>query len=567
MRINMKKLIYIIPAFALFATVGCNKNLEEGPLENLDSSFIFDPVDKNGAYADQFLNDIYGNMPNGWNRIGNAMLDAATDDAVPSMRGSSIEDLRFGRIDPFGNPDDVWTSRYTQIRKVNVFLANIGKVPMETETKDYWKAEARFLRAFAYFELLKRYGGVPLMGDRIGTLADDLQLPRNTFADCVAYITAELDAIKPLVRQFPASGGDYGRITNTAVLALQSRLHLYAASPLFNAGNLATENKELTGYADVSDAAVRARWQKAADVSKELLDLNVHIIEPNNRYINVFITRDSKEIILSYLRANSSDVEQNNGPVGFTQHGHRGYTSPTEELAQAFRMTNGKLITDPTSGYNPDKPNVGRDVRFNNVFFFNGSKWMRRTVETYEGGLDRPGGNLTQTQTGYYLRKFMYNAETATSLGAQPHNFPLFRYAEVYLNYAEALTETLTDDADNPTQAAVDALNKIRARGNIGNVSRTSVTKLQMRDLIRQERRVELCFEEHRYWDIRRWKIAKDVLNGSLHGNSIIRNDDGTFTYTPTAIAQMSFLDRMYLYPIPQAELYRNRNLKQNPRW
>ncbi len=227
----MKKLFFIIPAFALFASVGCNKNLEEGPLENLDSSFIWDPVDKNGTYAEQYLNDIYGNMPNGWNRIGNSMLDAATDDAVPSQRNSTIDDLRFGRMDPFGNPDDVWNSRYTSIRKVNVFLAQVDKVPMENETKGYWKAEARFLRAFAYFELLKRYGGVPLMGDRIATLADDLQLPRNTYEECVNYISGELDAIKPLVRQFPVSGGDFGRITNTAVLALQSRLHLYAASP------------------------------------------------------------------------------------------------------------------------------------------------------------------------------------------------------------------------------------------------------------------------------------------------------------------------------------------------
>ncbi|WP_164714243.1 RagB/SusD family nutrient uptake outer membrane protein [Chitinophaga rhizosphaerae] len=559
----MKKLIYIIPAFALFATVGCNKNMEEGPLENLDSSFIFDPVDKNGSYAEQFLNDIYGNMPNGWNRIGNSMLDAATDDAVPSMRGSSIEDLRFGRIDAFGNPDDVWSSRYTVIRKVNVFLANVDRVPVENEVKGYWKAEARFLRAFAYFELMKRYGGVPLMGERIGTLAEDLQVPRSSFEACVNYVSGELDAIKPLLRTGPASGGDFGRITNTAALALQARMHLYAASPLFNAGNLGTQNKELTGYTDVSAGAVKARWQKAADVARELIDLNSHIIEPNNRYINIFITRDSKEIILSYLRANSSDVEQNNGPVGFTKFSNRGYTSPTQELAEAFLMTNGKPITDPTSGYDPDQPNVNRDTRFNLVFFFNGSKWLKRTVETFDGGLDRPGGNITQTQTGYYLRKFMYNAENASSLGSQPHNFPLFRFAEVYLNYAEALTE-----ASDATQAdAVAALNKIRSRGGMKTAVPNSVSKDELLKLIRNERRVELCFEEHRFWDIRRWMIAKQLFTGDLHGQQIVRADDGTVTYTKVAVGKVAFNDRMHLYPIPQSELYRNRNLVQNPLW
>ncbi len=212
-------------------------------------------------------------------------------------------------------------------------------------------------------------------------------------------------------------------------------------------------------------------------------------------------------------------------------------------------MTNGKLITDPTSGYDPTKPNVGRDARFQRVFFYNGVQWMRRPVETFEGGLDRPGGNVTQTQTGYYLRKFMYDAGNATSLGTQPHNFPLFRYSEIFLNYAEALTEA---NATVQT-AAVDALNKIRARGSIGNVTAASVNKAQLIDLIRAERRVELCFEEHRYWDIRRWKTAKQVLTGDLHGNRIVRNGDGSLTFTKVAVSQLSFQDRMYLYPIPKA--------------
>lgn len=565
MRLIMKKLLYIIPAFALFATAGCNKNLEEGPLENLDSSFIWDPVDKNGTYAEQFLNDIYGNMPNGFNRIGNDMLDAATDDALPSQLSSPINELRFGRIDAFGNPEDVWASRYATIRKANVFLGSIDKVPMDAETKGFWKAEARFLRAFAYFELLKRYGGVPLVGDKVGTLADDFLVPRNTYAECVNYISGELDAIKTLVREAPVEGGDFGRISNAAVLALQARLHLYSASPLFNAGNLQPGNP-LTGHTDVSDGAVRARWQKAADVAKELMDLNAHSLESKDKYIDVFIDRDSKEIILSYLRANTSDVEQDNGPVGYTKFGHKGYTSPTEELAEAFLMTSGsKPITDPTSGYDPEKPADGRDLRFAKVFFYNGTVWMKRPVETFTGGLDRPGGNQTQTQTGYYLRKFMYDAEKSTSLGTQPHNFPLFRYAEVLLNYAEALNEAAPAQAA-PAEA-VAALNQVRARGNLSAIVAANVDKVQLRALIRNERRVELCFEEHRYWDIRRWKIAGIVLNQPLHGQDIVRADDGTLTFTKVAVAQNTFSDRMYLYAIPQQEIYRNSKLVQNPLW
>lgn len=562
----MKKLIISIPVFALLILGGCMKKGEQGPLENLDESYIFDPVDKNGAYAEQFLTDIYANMPNGWNRINNSMLDVATDDAVPSMNGSDIEELIFGRVSPFINPEDAWVKNYTGIRKCNVFLEKIDRVPKIEETRNFWKAEARFLRILFYFELVKRYGGVPLMGDKIPTLQDDLSYPRASYEACVNYMVTELDAIRGLVRKEPLPDSEYGRISEGVVLALKARVLLYAASPLFNEGNVGATaaQKAVAGYTDVSPAAVQARWKKAADAANDLIQLGVYGLETSANYLNIFVTRKHKEIIFSYLRANTNDVEQNNGPVGHTKFGFKGYTSPTEDLAEAFLMKNGKAITEAGSGFNPNDPATNRDNRFAIVFFYNGVKYMNRNTELWEGGLDNPTGtSIVKTKTGYYLKKFMYNAANSTALATQAHNFPLFRYSDVLLSFAEA-----TNEADGPTQDAIDKLNQVRSRGGFTTPIAAGVTKEELRELIRHERRVELCFEEHRYWDLRRWKTAETLLNKTLSGNHIVKNPDNTFTYSKVPAGQIRFeAPKMYFYPIQQNELYRNRNLIQNPGW
>lgn len=556
----MKKLILLLPALTILLLAGCKKNVEEGPLENLDEDYIFDPVDANGNYAEQFLSDIYAQMPTGYNRINNNFLDAATDDAVPSQNGSTIDQLITGRLDPFLNPEDALPKYYTGIRKVNVFLAKIDRVPKLEETRNYWKNEARFLRAIFYFELVKRYGGVPLMGDKIPTLQDDLSYKRNSYEECISYIVSELDAIKDLVRPDPVPDADWGRISKGIVLSLKSRVLLYAASQLYNGGNIGVtaEQKLVAGYAayDVE------RWRAAARAADDVMKTGTYALEPANKYMDIFLARRNKEIILNYLRGVTNDVEQNNGPVGYTRFDARGYTSPSQDLAEAFLMTNGKPVTDLTSGYNPNKPTDKRDTRFGVVFFVNDSRWFKRNVETFEGGLDKPGGNAVQTKTSYYLRKFLYNANEASSYGTQAHNFPIMRYSEILLNFAEA-----TNEADGPTPEARTALTQVRARGGLPAVSAT-ITKDQFREMVRAERRVELCFEEHRYWDLRRWKIAETVLNKNIRGQKITKNADGTYTYEEVVAGKISFaFPRAYLYPIMQNELYRNRNLIQNPGW
>jgi hypothetical protein len=410
---NNRYLTLIIFAVVI-ASSSCSKRYEKEPLDNITEDYIWDVTDSAGIYARNFLQNTYTFLPTGFNRIDGSLLCAASDDAVPSQNGSTVNFLSNGGLSPVFNPDDAWAKNYEGIRKANTFLANIDKVPMrDAQLKEWWRAEARFLRSMFYFELVKRYGGIPLIGDKVFTLDDDLQIPRNTFEECVNYIVSECDDIKSKLRIDPIDDGNLGRITRGAALALKAKMLLIAASPLNNPS---------------SDPAL---WKKAADAARDIVSLNVFAPEAN--FANVFITRKNKEVILAFQRGQTSDVETSNAPVGYTTPISNGLTSPTQELVDAFGMKNGLAITDFGSGYLPNDPYKAgiRDPRFYLTVFTNGTLWLKRPVQTYEGGLDKPGGAVVQTKTGYYMRKFMGDMSNQTSYPTQTHNFIIFRYAEV----------------------------------------------------------------------------------------------------------------------------------------
>ena len=556
---------YCIALLVALSVAGCKK-YENGPLENFTEEIIFDPLDQNGLNAQQFLANIYAEMPTGFNRIGGDLLDAATDDAMPSRFGTTIQSIIQGNLTNASHPDGAWSKYYGGIRKVNLFLSKIDIVPKPDEVKR-WKAEARFLRAFFYFELLKRYGGVPLIGDRVFDSGDDIQLPRNSFAECVDYIVSECDAVKTQVFIEPVPAPDFGKASRGSAIALKARVLLYAASPLYNGGVPAAASaaqKAVMGYPEYD----LNRWDLAAKAANELLTLNVYTLE--GTYNNVFLNRRNNEVILSFLRGTTTDVETNNGPVGYTLNGvSNGATSPTQQLVDAFPMANGKAITDPTSGYNAANPYNSRDPRLANTILRNGSQWLNRGVQTFEGGLDKPNRGGVQTQTGYYMRKFMGNFATAAQYSGQNHNFVLFRIAEVMLNYAEALNEF-----SGPSTAAVSTqLINIRKRAGIaaGSDNRygvpTGLTQEQMRTFIRNERRIEMAFEEQRYWDLRRWKTAETELNKALEGMKTTLDDLGNPLYERVVAGKITFLPKMYYYAIPFGEISNNRMLIQNHGW
>jgi hypothetical protein len=579
---NYKNKIYL--AAGLIVALASCKKYETFPVDKVTVSYVFDPRDSAGTNAQKYLLGIYQYLKSGHNRVGGDYLDAASDDAISSAQGTGIGVtlLSTAAFTSSSLPADenVWSATnvtntanyWAGIRSANEFINNIGVVPVKgalpngVGTRYVWKSEARFLRAFFYFELVKRFGGVPLLGNKVFNISDNLALPRSSFSDCINYIVSECDAVKDSLITAPLinPSQDNYRVTKGAALALKSRVLLYAASPLFNGGNIDPANP-LTGYTNY-DAT---RWTAAAAAAQDVMNLNAYLLDAN--FKNVFITQNDPEVI--FITQNEgpgggTSVVSTNGPVGFAAASGSGRTSPTQDLVNAFPMNNGLAITDPTSGYNPNNPYANRDPRLAYTILYNGAQWLNTQLQTFEGGQSKPNTNQQQTRTGYYMRKFMGNFETASTYSNQNEDWVFFRYAEILLNYAEAENEAV-----GPTTAVYNALIALRTRAQIvagsGNMYglKANMSQAEMRAVIQNERRIEMAFEEQRYFDIRRWKIASTVMNQPRLGTTIIQSGSSlTYNYG-TALLTKFNAPQMYLYPIPYDEVVKNPQMKQNPGW
>lgn len=587
MRIYKNKILLALGLIAAIA--GCKKS-ETFPVNHVSIQYVFDPRDSAGTNAQKYLYNIYSVLKVGYNRVGGNFLDAASDDGVSSATGSSqVTTLSTGAYSSVNLPanEDVWTvvknsgnnndttataSYWSGIRYANEFINNIGVVPVKGSlpngvgTRWVWQSEARFLRAYFYFELVKRYGGVPLLGNNVYTSTDNLLLSRSTFADCIKYIVNECDAIKDsliTVQDYKANQDNY-RVTKGAALALKARVLLYAASPLFNDPNGNTN--AYTGYTSYD----KTRWAQAAQAAKDVMNLNSYSLYSS--FVNVFTTQNvngNNEVI--FIRTNGTpghSVESNDAPIGYGTAIGAGIVSPTQDLVNAFPMKNGKPISDNTSGYDPNNPYSNRDPRFYATILYNGATWLGGPLQTYNGGASRPLNGQTETQTGYYLNKFMSPLDSTSSKFIDHYqDWIIFRYAEILLDYAEAQNE-----ANGPSADVLNQIYALRARAGIpagdGTYGLGVISdQATMRTVIQNERRIELAFEEHRYFDIRRWKIAETVMNQPRMGVSI-NNSNGSLTYNYVPVLTTKFVTpKMYLYPIPYAQVIEDPNLKQNPGW
>lgn len=584
---DMQKLFYILVIVGLVGSVvltACQKTYESVPLgQQTTLDLAFDPLDSLGKQAMVYLLTTYQqSLYSGHNRVGGNYMDAASDDAISSASGiPAVQAIATGAYSATSpNADDQWTHDYAGIRNATVFIVYINRVPMNEllpngqSARSAYRSEARFLRAWLYFDLLKRYGGIPLLGDSIRQISDNIQLPRNSFSDCVNYIVSECDNIKDSLRTAAmVNSNSYGRITQGAAMTLKSEVLLYAASPLFNGGNIDGSNP-LTGYASFDGN----RWKLAADAAKAVIDLNTYSLMSS--FNDVFVTQavpvsTNTESIFWMQEGNQGHaVETNNAPVGFSSAGGNGITSPTQNLVNAFPTDSGYAITDANAHYNSDDPYSHRDPRLSLTVFHNGSLWLNRTVQTFDGAVDKPGGTVQQTKTSYYMRKFMGAFESVTSnppsYSGTCHDFIYYRYAGVLLNYAEA-----TNEVAGPTADVYNVLYALRKRAGIltGPDNTYGVpqglTQDSMRAVIRNERRVEMAFEEQRFWDIRRWKIAGQVYNSApLQGMDIQVSSGGQVFFNLIPVLTTVFRDpQMYLYPIPYSEVIKNSQMKQNPLW
>ena len=553
--------IYISAAISIaFTLSSCNGFLDREEDSFIDKTATFDSYNR----TKQYLTYAYTLLPDGVNRFSReAMLASATDDAEFAIESAEIQQFNNGSWNALNNPDDVWNRYFSGISKCCTLLENTNHVNLDISRLDpdkqveyanslkdirMWRAEARFLRAYFHFELLKRYGPIPIVTSTLSINGNYENTPRPTMKEVVDFIAKECDIAADTLELTPWRNVNdaFGRATKGAALALKSRLLLYAASPLYvDFGDTNEANKP-------TDVAL---WKLAANAAKAVIDLNQY--ELASSYGDLFKNDfQNKEYIFVRRYAANSDFEKSNFPVSF---GGKGGTNPSQNLVDDYEMLDGTPFdwNDPAKAAQPFE---NRDARLGATILMNMAPFKGKKVATYPEGADA-SPNPNATKTGYYLRKFLnedVNIQTGGSSGG--HVVPLFRLAEIYLNYVEALNEC---DPTNPDIALY--LNKVRNRASLPNVS--ALSQEQMRAVIQHERRVELAFEEHRSWDVRRWKIASSTLGAPLMGVQIERKPLGGYTYMPVKVEQRVFQPKMYWYPIPQSEVLKLKQWKQNNGW
>ena len=561
---NTKFFRYVFVSMAVgsaFTLCSCNDFLDREEDSFIDKTATFDSYNR----TKQYLTYAYSLLPEGLNRFsGGALLGAATDDACFAIESSNIQQFNNGSWNALSNPDNVWDRYFAGIAKCCTLLENSNhinldisrldpakRVEYENNLKDIrmWRAEAHFLRAYFNFELLKRYGPIPIIKSTLDINKDYSDTPRPTMKEVVEFIANDCDMAADSLELTPWRNMNdaFGRATKGAALALKSRLLLYAASPLYvDFGDIDEANKP-------SDATL---WKAAADAAKAVIDLNQYELAPayDDLFKNDF---QNKEYIFVRRYPSNSDFEKSNFPISY---GGKGGTNPSQNLIDDYEMLDGTAFdwSDPVKAAHPFE---NRDERLLATVLMNGVLFKGKRIATYPGGADAMP-NPNATKTGYYLRKFLNeNVNIQTGGGSDGHVVPLFRLAEIYLNYAEALNEY---DPTNPDIAVY--LNKIRERVSLPDVP-SGLTQEQMRTLIHHERRVELAFEEHRFWDVRRWKVASSTLGAPVKGVKITQDDAGNFTYSPVQVEQRVFQSKMYWYPIPQSEVLKLHHWEQNKGW
>lgn len=565
-----------IGALTMLALASCDEKMEYHEYNIYDKDYIT----KNFANVGGFMTDIYNTVDYDFgNYSSGAMQASATDESMYSKLGNAIEDFYNGGWSPSNAKGSIWNNMYSGIRVCNHVLEQMQGLTFDELilNKDYsqqmhryqnYQYEARFMRAYFYFALVRQYGGVPLVTSEI-TAQEANSVSRNTTDEVFEYIISECADIQNKIVADYSNLGDYstgteetGRADRLAVLALKARAALYWASPLFNPQN----DKE--------------RYHNAAKYTKELLDA----AEARGKgltanYADLWSASSfntptiMKEILFGrrYYKNASGDnlVETNNYPVGI--EGGNGGNCPTQNLVDAYDMkTTGLSINDAGSGYDAANPYANRDPRLAATVAVNGDQWPTYAgaalLETFQGGIN--GEPLTgATPTGYYLKKLCNGAISLASnskLTESRHTWLTFRMGEFYLNYAEAVFKYLgSADATSSEfpMSAREAANKTRERAGMPGLS----TSGDFWTRLCNERFVELAFEGHRFWDVRRWKEADKYFKNIVE-MKLTKNADGTINYRRQTVSRQ-WSEKMYFFPIPQSELLKNPNLTQNPGW
>lgn len=557
----MKKYKNLLLALFVALASGCSDMLDIKP-----TSFISDEaIWKDKVLIDKFVANTYGSMLCGFNRCtagfgqnwsmswaGN--MDSATDDFASVSDSPIYTQLNKDAITVQSCPfvSEIWIQEYLVIRKCNTIIERVAGVDdkvLTAKEKLRIDAEARFLRAFCYFDLGRTFGKAPLIL-KAQNLEEDLLVAPSSFAEIVEFVKDECDLYADnLPLTYPEE--EAGHATKGAFLALKSRALLYLASPL---------NSE-------DDAR---KWDDAAVAAQAVMDLHVYELykvgETPYRSMEFDKTAANKEVIFE-RRFSFPEAPHNIHMMWSLDAEDAGSWNglyPTQNLVDAYETIDGKLIDDPTNTmYDAQDPYSNRDARFYQSIIYNGSTWetylmsmVTNTVDPSKNGSCKP--RLGKARCGYGPKKFIEELDPSTNIYggyAQSNNWPYFRYAEVLLNYAEAKNESLSV----PDESVYNAVNEVRARSNQPNLP-TGLSKEEMRKRIKNERRVELLLEEHRFYDLRRWKDG-NVLAEPIMGMNIYNNI--TLKYEISKVEDRVFTGEHYYLPIPLSEQEKNPLLKE----
>ena len=555
---NIIKTVCLAGSLALLSA--CEDWLEIEPKDRFGDTTVWGSEEN----ADMFLNDIYNQLPHLNNETQN--LDQYSDNSYVGAEWMNARTTIYtGALSPTSwipGPWDMWKwgrqnnddakGQYERIRSCNLFITKVTESDFSAEYKKERLAEARFLRAWFYHYLWMAYGGVPIITEVLdNNVSTDIFYPRETAQKTFEFIDKELDEIKD---DLPPrrSGSDLGRASKGAILTLKGWVELFHASELRNPGK------------------DKKRWEVAAATLKDVIDLQVYHLQPTILDLWTEATNNNDEVIFDFQmsKQNGGRREGLFGPV-FVKgvQSSWGNMQPTQELVDDYCMANGLPITDPASGYDKNNPYKNREKRFYQSILYDGSMWQGEEIIT-RVGVGSPNEIDTSsdsdvTNTGYYTRKTIdesVNGADNLQMSNGMANYIFFRYADVLLMYAEASLEA----GDKPT--AVEYLDMVRTRGgNMPSIDDTypqGITENQLREISRRDRRIELAFEDKRWWDILRWKICdgeNGVMNKPIGGMKIEdTNGDGVWEYNYHEVGKRTFLPRMYYQPLPQYVIDKN---------
>ncbi|MBB5441115.1 MULTISPECIES: RagB/SusD family nutrient uptake outer membrane protein [Pedobacter] len=617
----MKKIYLIISILIAFCTAckDAEDFLDPAGSTGLNKEIVFG----NARNSEAFLMDIYRQILPVLMRTDNAgsrwrnqlLLETGTENGTSNnpAGGLNVRDFNSGSFTPgstgmFWQSD--WREYYAGIRACNMYLENVDNIPDDSTipftaaTRKIRKAEVKWIMAFFYAELAKQFGGMPII-TRVIDASENLEVARSTFDETIAFIVKLCDEaavdlpVQPLVD--PTPDPDLGRVTKGAALALKARMLLYAASPLWNDPANPVASNENGKYDE-------NKWQLAAQAAQDVIALNRYSLHPD--ISTLFTTRTNNEIIFARMQEPMAYFTATHVPfklfVNSTPYVIGGNNQVTYNMVKQYEILNGGVaytVDDPPSlsGYNDQDPFKRRDPRFYRDNIYNGAKLrLANTDRVAEFGRVAPGvakspaHNTLESPYDSFVYSVKFcdltlnittDARNPSANGKTNQNYPYLRYAEVLLNYAEAVNEAYGPDVVPPiagaTKTARAALNEVRVRAQYPANTATSkveymgytggmppivggTDKVSFRTKLQHERRVEFCYEEHWFWDFRRWKLTPETV---IKVQIPVWTSPTTVRYDINTIETRFWNPKMYRMPIPESEVLANPKMVQNSGW